>query len=367
MFICYIAIFLLCLYGIEYNRKSPFHPQNGCLSRPVTDSIKGIFILIVFFRHIHQNIRRAIPNLELSSLDNWFLTIDQLIRQLLVVMFLFYSGYGVMEAIKNKGQSYIDAIPRKRIMITYINYAIAVSIFIIGNIIVGIDYSTSQNVMAYTIWQSIGQPTWYIFCILSCYGITYISFKMINNQRKALIFSILLGLGYITIIQYILPDKSFWYDTVLAYNGGLALSLYISNISEYFQKYYMKVLIIMICTFVVLYYMSYRGIFNLGYITPNLCGIAMAYLIVIITMRIRIHNKVLRWLGKNLFPIYMYHLIPITFILAVVETETIRQHIGSFIVICFIITLGIAYFYPKFQITDKFVSKISLLQLCKNK
>ena len=50
------------------------------------------------------------------------------LEQLMVTMFLFYSGYGVMESIKRKGDDYIKSFPKKRILTTLINLFINSSI-----------------------------------------------------------------------------------------------------------------------------------------------------------------------------------------------------------------------------------------------
>lgn len=94
----YVAIFVLCLWGIKFSPKKGF---DDFLQRDQCDSIKGIFILLVFVRHVLQYIIAS--GYEFSSLqDKLFLKIDRELDQLIVVMFLFYSGYGIMESIRKK-------------------------------------------------------------------------------------------------------------------------------------------------------------------------------------------------------------------------------------------------------------------------
>lgn len=45
--------------------------------------------------------------------------------QLIVVMFLFYSGYGVMESVRSKGTAYIKSIPFKRVLSTLVTILFA--------------------------------------------------------------------------------------------------------------------------------------------------------------------------------------------------------------------------------------------------
>lgn len=101
------------------------------LDREVTDSIKGFFILTVFYRHVmpYLNDQNAIFSRRGQQIVNIFNICDSFLGQLIVTMFLFYSGYGVMCAILNKREAYICKIPKKRILSTLLNFMVAVSIF----------------------------------------------------------------------------------------------------------------------------------------------------------------------------------------------------------------------------------------------
>ena len=50
-------------------------------------------------------------------------------------MFLFYSGYGVMESIRKKGEAYVVAMPRHRVAGTLINFDVAVLIFLVVDLL----------------------------------------------------------------------------------------------------------------------------------------------------------------------------------------------------------------------------------------
>lgn len=57
--------------------------------------------------------------------------------QLVVVMFLFYSGYGVGESFKRKGDGYVKSMPRHRILATLLNFDVAVIVFILLGLALG--------------------------------------------------------------------------------------------------------------------------------------------------------------------------------------------------------------------------------------
>ena len=93
VFLVYIALLLLALKGIKACFKG-FNEEY--LSRDSTLAIKGIFVILVFCRHYKQYV-----SLGDNLLDGLFIYVDGLLGQLIVVIFLFYSGYGIITQIKN--------------------------------------------------------------------------------------------------------------------------------------------------------------------------------------------------------------------------------------------------------------------------
>jgi hypothetical protein len=174
MTLLYVFIILCALSGIKLCRSGYFPDY---IDRTQTNCIKGLFILVVFVRHINQYIAKS--GYEYSGIfDRCFNLIDDHIGQLLVVMFLFYSGYGVMESIKHKGDTYIQAIPKHRFLSTLLNFDVAVLAFVILDLILSIDITSDKVLLSFIGWQSVGNSNWYIFVILLCYLAVYMSHKI---------------------------------------------------------------------------------------------------------------------------------------------------------------------------------------------
>ena len=185
MLAIYISILLLLLYGVRIKQEVP---QKGYLSKEQCNCIKGFFIVVVFARHIAPYLVKSGYSYSLGG-DKLFHFIDSHIGQLLVVMFLFYSGYGVMESFKKKGIQYIEHIPKRRILTTLINFDVAIVFFLILNLVLNIDYPIKKILFSFIGWESIGNSNWYIFVILCCYLSTYLTFKLIvrdENSRKSI-------------------------------------------------------------------------------------------------------------------------------------------------------------------------------------
>ena len=160
-----IFIFVTSLLGIKIFIKNS---NKDYLNKENTTCIKGIFILIVFYSHLCKYIPYQ------STKDFLMYDLRQFLGQLMVTMFLFYSGYGIYESIKKKKNNYINNIPIKRILITLLNFDIAVLIYAVINQLIGNSKSIQEILLAFTGWISIGNDCWYIFAILLLYLSTYI-------------------------------------------------------------------------------------------------------------------------------------------------------------------------------------------------
>lgn len=186
MIIFFIAFCLLILFNIGISERKP---NQDFLSKEKTDSIRGVFILIVFLNHISEYFATA--GADLSAWHNKLLfLIPKAFGQLMVVMFLFYSGYGVRESIKKKGSEYISRIPRKRVLNTLLNFDIAVVFFTIIGLLIGKDISISRFCLSLTAWDSVGNSNWYIFVILLCYILTFLIFRFLKSGGGNTLYSI---------------------------------------------------------------------------------------------------------------------------------------------------------------------------------
>ena len=96
-----------------------------------------MFVILVIFQHWSQYV-------ELNGIyDEPYLVLQAHLNQMIVAMFLFYSGYGMMESTKAKGIAYIKGIPGKRLLTVLVNFDIAVLIFFVVKSILGETFQVS--------------------------------------------------------------------------------------------------------------------------------------------------------------------------------------------------------------------------------
>lgn len=95
MTVIMLIILISIIYSSKYNGDTDF---SNYLSFECTNVIKGVFLILVFLSHF------TLYGFEWST--EWYdiggLWIRSHMGQLIVCMFLFYSGYGIMESFKTK-------------------------------------------------------------------------------------------------------------------------------------------------------------------------------------------------------------------------------------------------------------------------
>lgn len=346
MLTIYAIITILLLWGSTVQKKNCYY--DGYISMEQCNCIKGFFIVVVFCRHIAPYLMEAGYDFSIGG-DGLFRWVNARMGQLLVVMFLFYSGYGVTESIKRKGREYVDKIPRKRVLVTLANFDVAVLLFLIVDVSLGIEYSARDILLSFTGWQSIGNSNWYIFVILCCYMSSYLAYRVLPKEKVSRRLFGGGNLGFITCVYValLLKKPGYWYNTIFAYPLGVYYSLYKIEAEKVLRRYYPVALAVSFIVFVVLMNMH----FGMKGLYANLEGCTMSILIVVLSMKIELHSKPLAWLGQNLFPLYIYQRIGMIVLGRIDEGYMIANYPYVYIVGCVLMTLffGWTYKFVKFK------------------
>lgn len=348
LIIVYFFFLVFCLLRLQINKTGY---NTNYLSKDNCNIVKGFFILMVFISHINQYIRGCGYDSFLLG-DRLYFKITSSIGQLMVVMFLFFSGYGIMESYKKKGINYIKTMPKKRIITTLLNFDIAVLFFIVLNLFLGKLMSIKQIFLSFIAWESVGNSNWYIFCILICYSISFVILYLYHKffvSKSIYTYALLpiLVLSLVTMITLSYHRPPYCYNTMLCFPFGMLYSMIKEEVEAIVQHHYFK----SIASFVVLF-LVFRGIqISIKGLIFNMESIAFVMIIALLMMKVESDNKWLRWMGQNLFPLYIYQRLSM---MAIYEVPGGKDFIASFpilyIVICFICTLFITSQYHRWQI-----------------
>lgn len=339
MLILLLIYFVTVFAGAKLNIKGNI----DYLSIENTQAIKGIFILMVFYSHFNSYITLS------GRFDEIYIKLFHTVGQAMVSMFLFYSGFGIMESIKRKGNMYIETIPKRRIFRTLINFDFAVLIYLALTLLLGSTPTISQTILSLIGIESLGNSNWYIFVILVLYLLTFTVFKLFSKMPNYIsVFALGISVCVLILITHRFSLKpTYWYDTALCYVFGAAYSLSRKYIEKILNK---NIFIYITATFlsVTLYFVliNRRLFFSMA------ANLVFAAAIILITMRVTLKNRILVWCGDHLFEIYILQRIPMI-IFKKLGVNSVNTYL--YFALCVAVTFGLSIVF-RFA-TNKFWNK----------
>ena len=333
-----VALLLLCIAGISFRFKDGFADY---MSPSKTGAIKGIFVIIVLFSHVRQYI-----SVEPTGANKLFFDVLIFFGQLMVVMFLFYSGYGIAVSVDKK-EGYIKTLPKRRILKVWLDFAIAILIFYFVSFAIGIKYDVQRLLWSLLGLKTVGNSNWFIFVIIVLYVLTYVAFTVTGGKKRLLagvVVMTVLSVAATAVLWHFFGKSYWWYDTVMCYPLGmwyyLAKPYLDKKLLNSFGKW-LSAVVVCLATFVGLrMLLGVTGGFRIIFI---LMAMVFAIGVTLISMRISINNGVLRWFGSRVFGIYILQRIPMM----------ILQHFGCndkpivFTAVCFAITIVFAEIFER--------------------
>ena len=334
MIALYAILFLLLALGIRVHWKGFV---DDALARSQTDAVKGFFIGCVTVSHMSGYLTaRGIDLGRLFTFINF-----TLIGQLMVVMFLFYSGYGVMRAIEAKGEAYVRAMPLKRILTTLVNFDVAVAAFFLLNVLFAREMTARQVLLSFLGWDSLHNSNWYIFDILLCYVFTWVSARFLSRKYVPVATTVLC-LGLMGVLST--TKGTWWYDTLLAYPFGLFVGCHQDVLKTLARRFYWPLIVLVIVGLGTAYWLQLNG----G--VRNIQSILFAAFAVLASMKVAVKSAVLAWMGAHLFPIYIYQRIPMNAMEYWKGGVIVGEHPVVFVLVAVAVTGAIAALYRKWEV-----------------
>lgn len=335
LFLCFIVV--LTIWGIQYAGKDRFH--STCLDKEDTLAVKGIFLLFVFASHFTQYVEYR------SALSVPYLFFRSLSGQMIVVPFLFYSGYGVSVSLQKKGYSYLKSMPLQRILRVLVQFDIAVVLFYLVNRLMGTTVGLKQFLLSLPGWDSIGNSNWYILAILLLYAASYLACMVLSARgqftrgKEAGWLTLLLSLGLVWGLSRTKPG--YYYNTLPAYSFGFLYCQYREKIERVLfraDRIYYPALIALAA---LLAFLRKEWPEHLSaYLAAS---VVFAEIIVMLTAKFRVRNAILRYCGKHLFSLYILQRLP----MMVLAETTLAGNIPVFFLCSFVLTLLLSWLYDQ--------------------
>lgn len=300
-----LIIVILMISDMEIAPPGTIHEDY--MSRERNNSIKGIFILMVLMSHYANYC-----TLE-SPFDLAYYAVRLHVGQCVVALFLFYSGYGMMESIRKKGFPYVRSIPAQRFLKVWWQFFVVLLCYLALDLILGIHYPLPHILLAFTGYTSIGASNWYMFAIFYLYLLTFLAFLIVRRKNSTashvlgiiLLYALTVGAVY---WQMKIGRYPYTYNTMLVYPLGMVYSLLRPKVESLLQRgafWYCGALL-----FWLLIYMYVSIHRNDRFLMYTAWTYAFTVIVVMLTMKVSFKSWVLEWCGKNLFWIYILQRIP---------------------------------------------------------
>ena len=303
MIIILLIYILISLCGIKKQSD-----KSAYLSKQTTTNIKGIFTIMILMSHF-----RDYANISSDSIYIKFLS---LFGQLMVTMFLFYSGYGIMESLIKK-KNYMKSFFRNRFLKTFIHFDLVVILYIIVSFIIGNKYNIITYLLSFVGWASIGNSNWFMFVILGLYLITYISNIIFSKNKLIGLISTTL-LSFVLIIFLYFFKEDWWYNIILCYPCGMWYSYFKEKIENVVLEKYKYLSIIFITIIFIFLYKICNNV-----IVYEVLACVFCLLIINFTYIFHIGNKILSFLGLYSFEIYILQRISYSILSKVLNNNVI--------------------------------------------
>lgn len=336
MIVLLIILALICIWRLDI---SGYHEDY--MVPKYTTAIKGIFTVLIFYSHIRG---------YLSLSDHWsnslYSTVFDYLGQLIVVMFFFYSGFGVWESQKKKSD-YANTFFKRRILKTLLHFDIAILLFIVVQVFLPIHYTTKDYLLCWIGWTSVGNSNWFIFVILGLYLIALLSlFFQKNFGQGGILLTAVLSACFWIWLRIIMRQPNWWVDTLAAFPLGMAFSQYKPALDQWLEKKsYHPVLAVLLSAIAFLIAYKLVKIDIYGGVSCLFCSLTALF-----SSFVKIGNPILDWLGKNAFTIYIIQRLP----MIVFSQLGINQYTALYIVLVLTTTLllaeGLSWLYA---VTDK--------------
>lgn len=323
----FIYFFFLLLFFI--GAKIKFRGINeDYMSRRQTQCINGFFVLIVFLQHFKSYVKLGDYDKIYNAIANWS-------GQLIVVPFLFFSGYGIMLSIMKKGKPYVNTVITKRFPKVWAHFAAAIVLFIITNMIMGKTFSAQKLILTFVGWDGIGNSNWYIFDTLVLYILTFFSFRFVGKNRRLGLFIMAL-LTTIFVVQMSFHRPGYWYNTAISYLMGMIFATIEPQFRKVMSTSALNYIIFAVFGFIIIK-LAVRDKARLtSYEVFVLAGIV---LLLALSLKVRFGNPILDFLGKYIFEIYILQRIPMILLQPYIKQKYV------YFVVCFAATIVLALMF----------------------
>ena len=326
IYIVYPILLVVLFWGAKlYYKAGTFNEEAFSLRQ--MKAIQGFVALLIMFHHCGQKT-------SASWIDKKFyiggLDLFVEIGFVLVTFFTFCSGYGLYKSFKTKPDYLNKSFILKRILPVLALGYIVTWLYLPFRYLLGEKISGKQ-LFYYLSGIKLCNPNgWYVFIIAIFYLCFFLAFKFIRNEKIALSVVFLFTVAYQLVCTTINHNDwwitgEWWFNSIHLFVVGIFFAMFEDKIVPHIRKYYIIYLIAgVILVFAGHKFWEYaRGAFSYygeNWKAPDtvlrrritLAGdiwfsSSVVFLSFLLSMKVRIGNKFLAFMGKITLEFYLIH------------------------------------------------------------
>lgn len=329
MLIFVLGLVAVLCAGLTARGKNEFFEDYLCPKN--TTTINAIFSVLIFLSHSAQYVSLK------GDLDAPYFEMRAWLGQIVVVTYLFFSGFGIMESIKKKGRSYVKAMPTQRFFRLWYQFALMMVMYIVLGFVIGREMDPINTLLAFTGYTSLGNSNWYMLATFLMYIFIYLSF-MVSGKYKWLgvTLTTLLTMGYIAAMVETEFLELRFYDTIFCFPLGMLYSSVKPRIDKLVMKNDVVWSAVAVALVAALMYCAQN---RFDTINHRLGLYALAPLVIVVMMmKLNISSSILDWFGRHIFSFFMLQRIP----MLLLRYLGLNKEPYFFIIACFFATVLLA-------------------------
>ncbi|MGM0109824.1 acyltransferase family protein [Enterococcus sp. DIV0187] len=287
-------IFLLIIFIIAITSVKNQDYINQQLSIQTTSNLQVIAVMFVMMHHLSQ-VLREYPDSFLSS---------RLIiaGRLAVGLFFFISGYGLIKQYKKKGDLYLRAFPRKKILSVFIPFILAMIVYFIYRNVLGY-LSMSGALLSLINGSPVVSNGWFVIMIIYLYIAFFISAILARKKDSLLIVFLIISVILSIVFAKFLNYGEWWTNAVFCFPLGVIWSIKEKQLTNFLFQYYRTSVIVLATLFSCFFYLdevSYTPLIR------SLSVLCFTSIVVFINYKITFKNRFYQFIKIISFELYLY-------------------------------------------------------------
>lgn len=348
-----MIIFILIITVVMLIDAKPagINKYHDACSHEQTANVNAVFTLLIIISHASMYL-----DLNDNPLDISYNIFRNYAGQFVVAPFLFFSGYGIMKSISNKGCEYIKSFPKNRLFKVWYHFILALIPYIIMYLSGNISPNLSQILLSLIGIRSLGNSYWYMFDTFLMYIIIYLCFtlcfKIFKKSKQTGVIFVFISVIPAYLIMNIFDMSSVFYTTIFCMPAGMIFCLIQKQLHKIITKNDFVFYTVFIALCVTLHFLQLTKFENA--IIYNIFSIIGTLIVIMFCMKIKTNNKILNFFSKHIFSIYILQRIP----MIVLDKLNINQYEYLFVILSIICTVPLACIFDKLtEKTDEIIYK----------